>query len=293
VATPELSELEIFGSEEIVSNCIFCGKPAGLFHNKHHECAEKHEVGRRQITNLILQLPSSPDSVGSVASRIKQVAEQSFISGSERNHLSVAAWSSAVDSSLHDGVPSEEVEKRLVDLKEGLAFSSGDLLQTDAWDRMAKSAVLRDLLNGVIPKRMRFDENLPLNFQKGEQVVWAFDQCDYLEEKTRRQYVGRSRGVSVRIMKGVYCHIGEFKGHPIDRTERVHVDTGLVAVTTKQIYFSGTTKAFRVPYTKIVSFEPFSNGVGIMRDAASAKPQILITHDGWFTYNLVTNLARL
>lgn len=31
----------------------------------------------------------------------------------------------------------------------------------------------------------------------------------------------------------------------------------------------------------------------LMRDAASAKPQIFITGDGWFTYNLVTNLAQI
>jgi hypothetical protein len=78
-----------------VSNCVFCGKPAGFFHNEHHECAEKHESGRRQVTNLILEVPSSPASVGSTVSRIKQVAEQSFISESERRDLSLAAWSSA------------------------------------------------------------------------------------------------------------------------------------------------------------------------------------------------------
>jgi hypothetical protein len=116
---------------------------------------------------------------------------------------------------------------------------------------------------------------------------------DYLEEKARRLYVGRSRGVSVRVMKGVYYHTAGFKGYPVDRTERLHVDTGSVAITTKHIYFSGPRRAFRVPFAKIVSFEPFSNGLGFIRDSASAKPQILVTHDGWFTYNLVTNLARL
>jgi hypothetical protein len=94
-------------------------------------------------------------------------------------------------------------------------------------------------------------------------------------------------------MKGVYYHLGEFKGHAIDRTERVHVDTGLVAVTTKQIYFTGAKKAFRIPYAKIVSFEPFTNGLGSIRDGLSAKPQIFVTHDGWFSCKLVTNLARL
>jgi hypothetical protein len=139
-----------------VSNCMFCGKPAGFLHNKHHECAEKHLAGSREIRNLILEDPSSPASVGSTASRVKQVAEQSFISESERRDLSLAAWSFAVDNALAAGVLSEELETRLVDLKEGLSLSSGDLLQTDAWDRMAKSAILRDLMNGLIPKRTRF-----------------------------------------------------------------------------------------------------------------------------------------
>ena len=274
-----------------MSNCMFCGKPAGLFHNKHHECVEKHESGKRRIAELILEGLSSP--VGSTASRVRQVAGESFISESETRGLSLAAWSSAVDNALHDGVLSEELEKRFVDLKDGLSLSSADLLQTDAWERMVKSAVLRDLMNGVIPKRMGFDRSPRLNFQRNEQVVWTFEGIDYLEDRTRRQYVGASSGVSIRVMKGIYYHVGGFKGSAIDRTERIHVDTGMVAVTTKQIYFSGAKKAFRIPYPKIVSFEPFSNGLGIVRDAVSAKPQIFVTHDGWFTYNLVTNLARL
>ena len=40
------------------------------------------------------------------------------------------------------------------------------------------------------------------------------------------------------------------------------------------------------------SFEPYSDGVGVMRDAQTAKPQNFITGGGWFVYNLVTNLAK-
>jgi hypothetical protein len=167
-----------------VSDCIFCGKPAGFFHNKHHECAEKYESGRRQITHLIFDSPSSMDSIGSTASQVIQTAARSFISEPERKDLFLAAWSLAVDNALDHGVLSEEVEKRLVELKEGLALSSADLTRTDAWDRMVKSAVLRDLMTGVIPHRMTVDGNLRFNFQKREQVVWVFEEVDYL--KTRR-----------------------------------------------------------------------------------------------------------
>jgi hypothetical protein len=276
-----------------VSDCIFCGKPAGFLHHRHHDCAQKHEHGRQEISNLVLGITSSSDAIVSVVHRINQIADQSFVSEVETKELSTTAWSTAVDHSLQYGVLNEEVEERLVDLKEGLSISSEDLRHTGAWDRLVKSAVLRDLMHGVIPKRIQWDGDLPLNFQKSEQLVWIFQHSEYLEEKTSRQYIGGSRGISVRIMKGVYYHVSGFKGRTIDRTERVHVDTGLVAVTTKHLYFSGTKRSFRIPYTKVVSFEPFSNGLGIMRDAASAKTQIFVTHDGWFTYNLVANLAHL
>jgi hypothetical protein len=197
-----------------VSNCILCGKPAGLLHHQHHECVEKHESGKREITNLILDARSSPASVASTGIRVGQVAQQSFISESEMRDLSLAAWSAAVDNALDRGVVSEQVEKRLVELKEDLSLSSGDLLRTDAWDRLAKSTVLRDLMAGVIPQRIQVDGNLPFNFQKGERVVWAFDEVDYLEDKAHRQYVGGSKGVSIRVMKGVYFTSGDLRATP-------------------------------------------------------------------------------
>jgi hypothetical protein len=94
-------------------------------------------------------------------------------------------------------------------------------------------------------------------------------------------------------MKGVYYRVGAFSGRSVEHTERVHIDTGIVIITSKNIYFVGPRKSVRLPYAKIVSFEPFSDAIGVMRDATPAKPQIFVTGDGWFTYNLVTNLARL
>src|SRR5690606_10190852 len=116
---------------------------------------------------------------------------------------------------------------------------------------------------------------------------------EYLEDKNKRHYVGGSQGVGVRVMKGVYYRIGSFKGEAINTTERVHVDTGILVLTNKHMYFAGPAKSLRLPYSKIVSFQPFSDGVGIIRDAATAKPQIFVTGDGWFSYNLAANLAQL
>ncbi len=62
---------------------------------------------------------------------------------------------------------------------------------------------------------------------------------------------------------------------------------------TKDIYFSGPKKKFRVRYDKIVDFDPYDDGFGIMKDNQTAKPQAFRTGDGWFSYNLAVNLAQM
>jgi hypothetical protein len=34
-------------------------------------------------------------------------------------------------------------------------------------------------------------------------------------------------------------------------------------------------------------------GIGIVRDAPNAKPQIFVNDAGWFTYSLMVNVSRL
>jgi len=157
-----------------------------------------------------------------------------------------------------------------MDLKERFALSQTELDAKGALTRVAKAAVIRDVLNGIIPQRVKLDGSLSVNLKKGEKLVWAFPSSDYLEDKTRRQYVGGSQGVSIRVAKGLYYRVGAFKAQAVDRTERVQLDTGLVAVTDKHIYFGGPVKSLRLAYAKIVSFQPFSDGIGVIRDVSQA-----------------------
>ena len=78
-----------------------------------------------------------------------------------------------------------------------------------------------------------------------------------------------------------------FISHPSRRAgETVHADIGLLGLTNKHIYFAGSRKKFRVRHDSIVSFDPYDDGLGIMRDAQTARPQTFRTGDGWFVYNL-------
>ena len=46
-------------------------------------------------------------------------------------------------------------------------------------------------------------------------------------------------------------------------------------------------------YDKIADFEPYGDGFSIMKDTQTAKAPAFRTGDGWFSYNLATNLAQM
>jgi hypothetical protein len=276
-----------------MGNCTYWGKPAGLLRSHHSECAKRNDEGGKRIVDAIAAAPSQALSLEAIFDQVDTVSLTALIPSAQQQHLISIGWKRAVENALHDGILSLEQEDRLKALVNRYSLSREELDEDGTFTRVVKSAVIRDLLDEVIPRRFVVQDSLPFNLQKNEVIVWAFKNCDYLEDRTHHQHVGASHGVGVRIAKGVYYRTSSFKGHVIDRTERQHVDKGMLALTTKHLYFAGSSKTFRVAYGKIVSFRPFRDGIGIFRDAANAKAQIFVTYDGWFTHNLATNLARL
>jgi hypothetical protein len=276
-----------------VGNCTFCGQSAGFFQHEHAACRQRQENGREKILSLIAQASQYPKLMQDLSGQTSRIGADSFVSAAEQKLLLAQGWARSLDSLReNDGLISAEAERSLLELQRCLALSRQELDQNGAYTRLVKAVVIRELLAGILPARFN-SAGLSFNLQKDESIIWAFPNVHYLEDRVRRQYVGGSHGVSVRVAKGMYYRVGAFKGQAIDRTQRVQVDTGILAITSKNVYFAGPAKSLRVSYTKIVSFQPFSDGFAMTRDAVSAKPQVFITGDGWFSYNLVTNLAHL
>ena len=158
---------------------------------------------------------------------------------------------------------------------------------------MVKGAIIRELLNGTIPQRLNVHGDLFFKFQKTEKLIWLFPEVKYYEDRKRREYKGGHHGVSIRLAKGLYYRVGTFKRHPVETTETVAVGSGPLAITNRHLYFAGSEKTFRIRHDKIVSVQPYEDGVGVQRDAQTAMPQLFITGDGWFTYNLLMNVSNV
>ncbi len=135
---------------------------------------------------------------------------------------------------------------------------------------------------------------LPFKFMKSEHLVYVFPNVRYMEQRTKREIVGRSTGVSVRVMRGVYMRTGASRGTPVESDEVINRGAGTMAVTTKHLYFHGQ-RSFRIRFEKMVSVEQFSNGVGVTRDRANAHPEFFIMgeSDAWFAYELMHAIPSL
>ena len=174
-------------------------------------------------------------------------------------------------------------------------LSQSQLDGNGRYTKLVQAGVLRDVMDGHLPDRMDFGGRMPFNLMKSEDMIWIFHDAKYYKTKTEREFRGSSLGVSVRVASGVYLRPSQFRGRSHSREVTIHADTGMLGVTTKHLYFHGERERFRVRHDKIVSFEPFTDGLGIMRDNLRAKPETFGVgdDDGWFIYNLVTNIDNL
>lgn len=274
--------------------CIFCGQKAGFLKKKHKECELYYCAGKHNIVESVSAAITQTSDFDNLDNEIKIIAATNHIMAIDMTGLYIKGFDNAVDSFLDDGVLSLEEENKIEKFRTHYDFDQDILDKNGSLQKMVKASILREILEGKIPAYpLENEDNLPFMLQKGEIVIWIFHNVDYYEQRTRTEFQGRSQGISIKIAKGLYYRTGAFKGHPVMIEEMKYLDKGLVALTNEHIYFASPMKSFKVPYDKIVTVNPYEDGVGIQKDGANAKPQVFKGLDGWFIYNLISNLNKL
>jgi len=124
------------------------------------------------------------------------------------------------------------------------------------------------------------DASVPFKLQRNERLIFVQEKVGYAEIRVRRQVVGRSSGVSVRVMRGVSVRSGESVGTPVETDILTPRGTGIFAISTKHIFFNGQ-RSFRIPLGKVVSAQRTTDDgatVEIVRDRASSLPEYFGIH---------------
>ena len=266
--------------------CIHCGQDAGLLRKRHSDCRKRHAQARHAMVLMASQASVGQRPLNSLIYDMQTIQDSTLVQPSELKSILREGWDVAVNSILEDYLPSDQDEIHLTAFIEH--FSLKDDGGSAAARELLKGIILRELLEGKIPQPPNFGR-LPFNMLPNESLIWPFSGVRYYERRTKIVRRGVSHGASIRVMKGLYYQPRVFRSEPVEVNETRLIDEGVVALTTQNIYFAGQEKSLRIPYKRVLSFDGYADGFSITRNAQSAKPQIFLTGDGWFSYNIVAH----
>lgn len=196
-----------------------------------------------------------------------------------------------IDLAYEDGIITEEEENKIVEYMKAFDLCTKDL-PARVHEKLIKGLIIRDLLAGIYNNRVML-ANVPFNFMKSEKVIFAYPSISVSEIKTITEYQAGSRGMSFRIMKGVYYHTGGTKGTRTQKQVLKDLGYSSVAITNKHLYFQANGDAMRVKHEKIISIIPDATGVTVYREGARSNPLYFNVDDAWFFSNVLQNAQNV
>jgi hypothetical protein len=155
-------------------------------------------------------------------------------------------------------------------------------------EELGQFSILSDIQAG---RRPRYTINAPIILAKDEDALWCYNNVTMFQEKVQREYIGRTGGFSFRVMKGVTYRTGGFKGHPVETSYMENMGIGSLYVTNKNIIFMGQTRSIKVPYTKIIGINPYSDGMEVQRDGSNVKRLVFQGFDCSFILNVINLIS--
>ena len=149
----------------------------------------------------------------------------------------------------------EKIKKLSEDLNITINFTNKEVVD--------KYRVLWEIENGKLP----IINDVDITVQKSETVFFK-DSIGWYEDRqitTSATYHGPT--ARIRICKGVYYRIGSIAPSRETTTEMRLIDTGTMYLTNKRLIFVGSKGTKTILFNKILSIEPYSDGVKIIKDS--------------------------
>ena len=278
--------------------CKYCGEDAGWFKREHKSCAQDLRRAEREIVDLSVDAVLSGAPEPELRSHLVSVAQRGRLRTPRLRELTIDGMEQALDTVLDDHVLEADELRALYIFQNSQGITDRELEARGITQKIKQATLLRSLFeDGAIPKAERprlggNRERLPFNTMKSETVLWVFRNVDYLTEVVRKEFRAGSQGMSFRVAKGVYYRTGATRGRTVTSRSMEVVDSGMMGVTTKHIYWAGQrgfgeSQSFRIRLNRIVSLEAYRDGIGVMRDLQRAKPEGFSGFDGSFATNLI------
>lgn len=250
---------------------------------------ELDNLATRLYQGVLMSFFVEREPMMKVEKRLQMIAGLLPITTSMKEDAGLAVLNKAAHKFLNDGLISIGEQAQIDEFSNSLRLPISNLpakYNGSDIEKIQQASILRQLQSGNMPNFRPM--NLPIMLTQGEGVIWTYDNVTMLQEKITREWVGRHRGMSFRVMKGVYYRTGGSKGHPVERSTMETVGVGTLILTNKNICFHSTTRSLKIPYKKLAGMTPYSDGIEIHQEGAKAQRQVFQGFDSWFMMNLLS-----
>ncbi|HVX35847.1 MAG TPA: hypothetical protein VHC71_06485, partial [Hyphomicrobium sp.] len=159
--------------------------------------------------------------------------------------------------------------------------------------KLIKLSIVNELYDGRIPDRVSIVGPMPVEFGRGESVLWIFNQVLAYRMAPGKKEEGvsidpaspiESRYVSTRALD---------KAH-IPKKQLREKANGDLVVTNRNIYFLPNPEShIRIPISRIFSLQPYAEGFFVSCRPVKERSRAFLLDDPWFATNVIGRLAQL
>ena len=134
-----------------------------------------------------------------------------------------------------------------------------------------------------------------LGLDRSEQPVWLFDDAEYRLGSLPADRISTITGVAAAGRTPPYYPPQLFAGRQAPSDGWETVAAGRMALTSHGLRLRGSTIDVTLSYGSVHRWEPYRDGIGavVSQPDQPERLAVFLNGDGWFTYNLVRNLAAL
>lgn len=197
----------------------------------------------------------------------------------------------AATNFLKNGILTDDEQQKIDEYVNYLSLPVNNLpaaYQESEISKLGQVSIIKNIQRGIFP---RSNPNVPIILGKNESILWTYNRVSLYQERITKEWVGRSHGMSFRVMKGVYYRVGGMKGQPIEHSSMEFQGNGTLYVTNKNLFFYSPMKSAKIPFNKIIGITPYSDGIEVHKDGANQKRMGMQGFDPWFIMNVLSYIA--
>ena len=202
-----------------MGKCKYCGQDAGFLRSKHAECEQLHLNGVARIKGILATCFQQKEDFYLYQNEIRTICQDAYVSDDVCRKVYSETFDEAIEQYLDDGIIDQGEERSVARFMQFTGLPQQVLNANKSLEKVVQSKVLQELFNGQVPSpRITISGNFPFMLNRDEHLIWLFRDVTLQMQKVRRETVGRTRGLSVRVCRGVYYRNGGFRGRPVETT---------------------------------------------------------------------------